>query len=327
MTATNKKRIGSGDEWDGQQHSNKKSNRNDAVEDSSRLDGGGGDGQHQQKQQDIDEEIRRLEAELATDSDSDDGSSTSSASSSSASSGGGGGEGSGGDGDETRRVAEAASAAAAESSAKETGLLCLSSISTKDRIEGLPKSCLPTSKKRLLAVDRSGGEVNAKREKKKRKAQRQPDVGDDRGGINNAGLERAVREVLDGYVARSSERLPFYCRVCAVQSSNEGEFNEHRQTEFHLRAAEAERKLSYCKLCRKQLTSPVQLKEHLKSKPHRERLERCRRSSGDGGGNCVGGGRFQSGSRNNNSNCVRGGNRRGGPPSLSGRGRDGMSRW
>lgn len=31
------------------------------------------------------------------------------------------------------------------------------------------------------------------------------------------GLDRAVKELLDNYEARSSERVPFYCRVCKFQ--------------------------------------------------------------------------------------------------------------
>jgi hypothetical protein len=32
------------------------------------------------------------------------------------------------------------------------------------------------------------------------------------------GLRDAVQELLSGYVARSSEKIPFYCRVCLHQS-------------------------------------------------------------------------------------------------------------
>jgi hypothetical protein len=92
------------------------------------------------------------------------------------------------------------------------------------------------------------------------------------------GLESAVREVLDSYVPRSSERLPFYCRVCAVQYANLDEFRSHQSTDAHIAAADVDRKVSYCKLCRKQLTSPAQLREHLQSRPHRDRLERTKQN-------------------------------------------------
>ena len=134
------------------------------------------------------------------------------------------------------------------------GAMIFQSALVQDRIEPLPSNKLPSNKrKRIKAIDKE--EQNEPSSK------------------HNKGLEAAVKEVLSGYVARSSERLPFYCRVCAHQYNNETEFFEHKKTEFHKTAAEMERKASYCKLCRKQLTSPVQLKEHLKSRPHRERLE------------------------------------------------------
>eukprot|EP00934_Nitzschia_sp_Nitz4_P008445 Nitzschia sp. Nitz4//scaffold55_size114948//86389//87303//NITZ4_003916-RA/size114948-processed-gene-0.78-mRNA-1//-1//CDS//3329554575//8435//frame0 len=97
------------------------------------------------------------------------------------------------------------------------------------------------------------------------------------------GLKEAVKEVLDGYKARSSERLPFYCRFCSQQYNNEEEFFAHKQTEFHQTAVEMERKATYCRLCTKQLTSPAQMREHLASKPHKEKLQFMRsRQRADG---------------------------------------------
>ena len=43
------------------------------------------------------------------------------------------------------------------------------------------------------------------------------------GGFSD-GLRDAVQEVLSGYVARSSEKIPFYCRVCLHQSENQEDF-------------------------------------------------------------------------------------------------------
>ena len=91
-----------------------------------------------------------------------------------------------------------------------------------------------------------------------------------------------MKEVLSGYTARSSEKIPYYCRFCSKQYNNEVEFFEHKNTEFHIAAVAVERKATYCRLCRIQLTSPVQMKEHLKSKPHKERLHKV--SGGRGGG-------------------------------------------
>ena len=90
------------------------------------------------------------------------------------------------------------------------------------------------------------------------------------------GLKEAVKEVLSGYKARSSERLPFYCRFCSKQYNNETDFFEHKSSDFHIVAVNMERKATYCRLCQKQLTSPDQMKEHLKSKPHHERLQTMR---------------------------------------------------
>ncbi|KAL3910798.1 MAG: hypothetical protein SGILL_007551, partial [Bacillariaceae sp.] len=142
---------------------------------------------------------------------------------------------------------------------KQPAILSLSKFSD-DHVEQLPAAALPEPGR----YDMDG--------KKTKKRKLETDTN------NNApkppsGLEQAVKEVLQGYQARSSEKLPFYCRFCAKQYSSEKEFLEHRRlSEFHKTAVEAERKATYCKLCRLQLTSPVQMKEHLKSKPHRERL-------------------------------------------------------
>lgn len=145
-----------------------------------------------------------------------------------------------------------------------------------DRIEALPASHLPSNKKRTMKIDR--GSEQKQPPSKKLKV--------------SSGLEVAVREVLAGYVARSSEKIPFYCRHCAKQYANEPEFKEHRETEFHKKAVEIERKATYCKLCRKQLTSPAQMKEHLTSRPHNQHLDKVRAKQGQSvqgrGGNSQG---------------------------------------
>lgn len=189
--------------------------------------------------EDIDREIARLEAELATDY-----SDTSSSCASTAD-------------DDGRYAAKNESNGLQPHN--DEGILCLSTLKN-ERIERLPSKHLP----KIVASKNSNTE--AARQKK-------------RTAVQSSGLEKAVQEVLRGYVPRSAERLPFYCRVCQTQFSNEDEFFEHRQSQFHTAAAEAERKASYCKLCRKQLTSPAQMKEHLASAPHKERLERVSFSS------------------------------------------------
>ena len=196
---------------------------------------------------DIDDEIKRLEAELAKESGSDSDSSSDSDDDSSSSS----------SSESENKVVD---------DSRNTGVLSLSALE-KDRIESLPSHLLPAARKRSLKVD-------AKSEKGPKKKEKQ---------VEN-GLASAVKEVLSGYVARSSERLPFYCRFCQKQYTNEQEFFGHKQTEFHKTAVEVERKASYCKLCRKQLTSPEQLKEHLTSRPHKERLEHARSRNPPGRG-------------------------------------------
>lgn len=224
----------------------------------------GGTKQKEENLEDTDEEIRRLEAELAnsddSDYDSEDESNTDNE------------EHNIGNVSKKKKISFGETTTVNISSREETPLLpakdpnepdilCLSSTAA-DRITPLPSSCLPKSKKRSLkGIDDNGtGSDKASKKREKEKV------------VVSEGLQQAVKEVLSGYVARSSERLPFYCRVCAVQFKNEPEFLEHKQTEFHKTAVNMERKASFCKLCRKQFTSPVQLKDHVFSKPHRERL-------------------------------------------------------
>jgi hypothetical protein len=158
---------------------------------------------------------------------------------------------------------------------EQPAVLSLSKFSD-DRVQHLPAAALPEPGK----YDSSGMPI---KKKKKRKV-------DNDGSAASSGLEQAVKEVLSGYQARSSERLPFYCRFCAKQYDNETEFFAHKSQDFHKAALEAERKATYCKLCRVQLTSPVQMQEHLKSRPHKERLQTMKSKHQ--------GGRMSNGSRN-----------------------------
>jgi hypothetical protein len=144
----------------------------------------------------------------------------------------------------------------------DSGPAVLSLSTVKDeRIEALPASYLPTNKKRTMKIDNMNSEQKEPSAKKIKVS---------------SGLEVAVKELLAGYVARSSEKIPFYCRVCAKQYPDEPEFMQHKRTEFHKTAVEMERRATYCKLCRKQLTSPAQMKEHLTSRPHKAHLDKVR---------------------------------------------------
>lgn len=194
---------------------------------------------------DLDEEIKRLEAELEESSDESDDESSSSSSDS--------------DSDDIhsakKRTNEGGESTSDPSTSKDA-IICLSSCAS-ETIEPLAKSYLPACKSKKLKIDRDE-EKQKDREKNSRVS---------------SGLRDAVKEILAEYQPRSSERIPFYCRVCAVQSKDEAEFMLHKQSEFHKTAVEVEKKATYCKLCRKQLTSLTQMQEHLDSRPHKERLD------------------------------------------------------
>ena len=212
---------------------------------------------------DIEEEIKRLEQELAaqsspssdysdSDSDEDDDEETTCLS-----------KGGGGQSDD----------------ANDAAVLCLSAVAD-ERIVPLPATALPFNKRRYLKIDvpSEGAAKKIRNEEKDAKSRRsnasvEGNTTIDAQSGKSEGLLAAVKELLDGYVARSSERIPFYCRVCQIQSANEEEFMAHKHTDLHKLAVKEEQKASYCKVCRKQLTSVVQLKEHLSSKPHRERMD------------------------------------------------------
>jgi Zinc-finger of C2H2 type len=199
---------------------------------------------------DLDEEIKRLEAKLGNESDDDN------------------------DDDESDSTGDSAKV--------EGKTMILSSSLKEDRIESLPESCLPTSKRRTLkGIDRDfqSNDGNVERKNKSRKRGRSEFGVGENSEVDEAVSEEikdAVKKILGNYQPRSVERLPFYCRCCAVQSESEETFMEHKKTLFHVTAVQMEQKASFCKLCRKQLTSPAQLKEHLQSKPHKQRLDMLR---------------------------------------------------
>jgi hypothetical protein len=208
---------------------------------------------------DIDEEIRRLEQELAAadddDSDDDDSDSESVVGSS----------GEHINDDQMPTIPQQ----------DQPAVLSLSKFAN-DRVEHLPPTYLPEPGR----YKNSDG-IGPKKKKSKKNTETN-NQGDRPKSIS--GLEQAVKEVLNGYTARSSEKIPYYCRFCSKQYDNEIEFFQHKESEFHKTAVAVERKATYCRLCRIQLTSPIQMKEHLQSKPHKERLHKVSgRSSSSGG--------------------------------------------
>jgi len=202
---------------------------------------------------DIDEEIKRLEAELADTSDSDSDSDSDDDDLSSGS-------------ESVKRYSsqQASSVKIKDSSSSTSGGVLVLSTCAEDTINPLPEELLPKCKSKKLKIDSISSEI---------KESKQPNTRSPGAGGVNDGLRKAVEEVLSGYVARSSERIPFYCRVCAKTMANEEEFRAHKSTEFHKIAVQVEKKKTFCKVCRKQLTSIVQLQEQIKSKPHKERME------------------------------------------------------
>lgn len=213
---------------------------------------------------DIDEEIKRLEAELAADASSNSSQKSS-------------------DDDSILDESDDDSEIREKEQSPPTGVLCLSACAG-EKIAPLPKDALPTVKSKKLKIDSKDDEI--KKETRKRKKSK---TGKERSNstehVVSDGLIAAVKDVLSGYVARSSEKIPFYCRVCLHQSKSEEEFREHKGSDFHKAAVQVERKATYCKLCRKQLTSIVQMQEHLASRPHREKMNsvKARQRGGSAG--------------------------------------------
>ena len=83
--------------------------------------------------------------------------------------------------------------------------------------------------------------------------------------------EIKIRQLLTNYTV---ERRPFWCRLCRFQGSNNDEFLEHRESDFHKKAIAMEQKMCHCRMCKRSFTSAVQLKEHMTGKLHHENLNR-----------------------------------------------------
>ena len=158
----------------------------------------------------VDDQIAALERELqGSSSGSSSGSSEDSSSDEESLSSTSGGE----DTDHGRERSEQANSASTTSSSRERRRqLKLVSPLEAEKIEPLPAHLLP----------RPGcGLPKANSKKKPKKPKGGPKGGD--GGVDGTapapsqGLHSAVKELLANYEARSSERVPFYCRVCQFQ--------------------------------------------------------------------------------------------------------------
>mmetsp|Transcript_17920 Transcript_17920/g.29976 ORF Transcript_17920/g.29976 Transcript_17920/m.29976 type:complete len:236 (-) Transcript_17920:89-796(-) len=124
----------------------------------------------------------------------------------------------------------------------------------------------------------AGCGVTTQKEKKKSKKQKKiPPTAEE---IDKSGLEKTVMEMLRNYQPSSSEKRPFWCRVCRFQGSSEEDLMTHRGSELHQIASQKERKMSFCKLCKIQFTSPDQLKEHLRGSKHKARLDKAIQNQG-----------------------------------------------
>ncbi|GKY90697.1 hypothetical protein MPSEU_000043100 [Mayamaea pseudoterrestris] len=196
----------------------------------------------------IDDEIQRLERELQLD----DGSSSDSESSSE---------------DEDTSTADI-------TCSRKTNQYNLSRL-RNERIEPLPLTCLPSlTSKRIAAIDKTTDDLDRPSKKHKTSIS-----GSSRASAKSSAspidpdIQQSVQAMLQEYVPRSRDKLPFYCRFCQHQYDNEDAFRNHFANDFHKAAVQVERKATYCKLCQKQMTSPTQMQEHLSSGPHKERLQ------------------------------------------------------
>lgn len=137
----------------------------------------------------VDDKIAALERELAGDNDG---------SSSSAEEGDVGSDVSSGEGDDRSSRGEDNAAGCRERIRK------LVSPLASERIEPLPRHLLP-----LPGCGVSKKTDGQKKTKKRSKVVERPETSGP-----PSGLQAAVEELLANYEARSSERVPFYCRVC-----------------------------------------------------------------------------------------------------------------
>lgn len=109
-------------------------------------------------------------------------------------------------------------------------------------------------------------------ELKKKEMKKQKQIERELKNKNMAEMEEAAKKALGFYVPRSSEKIPFFCRVCQYQGTSIEEFEKHRLSQTHEVATNVEKKMSFCRICRKQFTSINQLEEHLLGNGHKEKF-------------------------------------------------------
>ena len=181
----------------------------------------------------------------------------------------------------------------------------VSKLDENDRIEPLPKSLLPSKKCNFVSLtgNYSNSNSNYNDYSKKRVRFDRGDNGDYKGDKSRATvimnnndnndndnrtsqeplvkakdvleMEESIRIMLSQYQPISTqEKVPFYCRICKIQSKDMESFIVHKQSDYHNLATKMERNLRYCKHCDKEFTSPDQLKGHMEGKGHKEQVQR-----------------------------------------------------
>ena len=187
----------------------------------------------------------------------------------------------------------------------------VSKLDENDRIEPLPKSLLPSKKCNFVSLtgnyssNYNNNNSSYNDYSKKRVRFDRSDNGDDKGDksgaviMNNYNddndndknnrtsqeslvkakemleMEESIRIMLSQYQPVSAqEKVPFYCRICKMQSKDMESFIIHKQSDYHHLATKMERNLRYCKHCDKEFTSPDQLKGHMEGKAHKEQVHR-----------------------------------------------------
>lgn len=95
----------------------------------------------------------------------------------------------------------------------------------------------------------------------------------DHEAVSSSTIATRIADLKKNYEPVSQmNKVPFWCRVCRLQSADIEAFDQHKTSREHNEAIEIEKKASYCKICRKQFTSPEQLKEHLKGAAHASKV-------------------------------------------------------
>ena len=175
------------------------------------------------------------------------------------------------------------------------GLTSLLSANSDYKIPRLPRSMLPTIIKssHVMTMNNNRKRPNeiiddSTNGKKLVRFKNDDNTNDDSNNNNknnnntNDGLEKTIREMLKNYKPSSSEKRPFWCRVCQYQAVDMTDFDSHKSSQEHSLAAKIERKMTFCKLCKKQFTSMEQMKEHLKAKKHKDLLEIMKKKTSKG---------------------------------------------